>query len=144
MEGNPRIEIKKETTPAYLANVEEERDSNLWYHDLRTYPQKREYPAGASKNDKSIVRRLAMGYYVDGTTLYKVSHNSVLLRCVAAPEAQRIIKEVHEGVCGTHVGGHAPAKKILRMGYYWTKMDSELCWIHEKMLQVPYLRQRKA
>ena len=62
-----------------------------------------------------------MGYYVDGTTLYKVSHDSVLLRCVAAPEAQR----VHKGVCGMHVGGHALAKKIIRMGYYWTKMDSD-------------------
>ncbi|CAN0916907.1 Retrovirus-related Pol polyprotein from transposon 297 [Linum grandiflorum] len=127
-ETNPRIEIKKQGTPAYLANIEGERDGNPWYHDIRTYLQTRRYPFGASDNDKRTLRRLAMGYYADGSILYKVSHDSMLLRCVDAPEAQKIVEEVHEGVCGTHAGGHALAKKILRLGYYWTTMDSDCVW----------------
>ncbi|RDX62821.1 Tf2-8, partial [Mucuna pruriens] len=34
-------------------------------------------------------------------------------------EATYIIQEVHEGVCGTHIGGSALASKIARAGYYW-------------------------
>jgi len=47
----------------------------------------------------------------------------VLLIFVDIAEAQRIIKEVHEGSFGTHTNGHAMARKILRVGYYWLTME---------------------
>ncbi|RDY03311.1 hypothetical protein CR513_13116, partial [Mucuna pruriens] len=33
-------------------------------------------------------------------------------------EAKYAIKEVHEGVCGMHIGGRALTSKITRVGYY--------------------------
>ena len=44
-----------------------------------------------------------------------------------AKEAERMILEVHEGSFGTHVNGHAMARKILRAGYYWLTMESDCC-----------------
>ncbi|RDX87614.1 Retrovirus-related Pol polyprotein, partial [Mucuna pruriens] len=35
------------------------------------------------------------------------------------------MEEVHEGTFGTHANGHTLARKILRAGYYWTKMESD-------------------
>ena len=43
-----------------------------------------------------------MGFFLDGDVLYKKSKDQILLRCVDANEAKKIIHEIHEGVCGTH------------------------------------------
>ncbi|XP_072076553.1 uncharacterized protein [Arachis hypogaea] len=34
--------------------------------------------------------------------------------------------EMHEGVCGNHIGGQALAAKILRTGYYWPTIKMDL------------------
>ena len=51
----------------------------------------------------------------------------VLLRCVDAKEAKWMLVEVHERSFGTHANGHAMAKKILRVGYYWFTMENDCC-----------------
>ncbi|KAK3018400.1 hypothetical protein RJ639_003855 [Escallonia herrerae] len=35
-------------------------------------------------------------------------------------------KEVHEGICGQHLGGRSLAHKILRQGYYWPGMQKDV------------------
>ena len=51
----------------------------------------------------------------------------VLLRCVDAKEAERMLVEVREGSFGTHANGHAMARKILKAGYYCLIMGSDCC-----------------
>ena len=57
---------------------------------------------------------MAAGFFLSGTALYKRNHDMVLLQCVNAKEAEKMIMEVHEGSFGTHANGHAMARKILR------------------------------
>ncbi|GKV47147.1 hypothetical protein SLEP1_g54067 [Rubroshorea leprosula] len=45
-----------------------------------------------------------------------------LLRCLTPYEAEYAVREVHEGVCGTHIDGKTLARKLLRYGYYWPPM----------------------
>jgi len=33
------------------------------------------------------------------------------------------MEEVHQGICGPHI--RMLAKKILRMGYYWNRMETD-------------------
>ncbi|RDX90442.1 Pol polyprotein, partial [Mucuna pruriens] len=40
------------------------------------------------------------------------------------------MEDVHEGTFGTHTNGHALAHKILRAGYYWTKMEYTKCQVY--------------
>nr|XP_009388102.1 PREDICTED: uncharacterized protein LOC103974923 [Musa acuminata subsp. malaccensis] len=54
--------------------------------------------------------------------LYKQSFTYPLLWCLEPDEAQTVLAEVHEGVCGEHIGGRTLAHKILRQGYYWPTM----------------------
>ncbi|RDY01473.1 Retrovirus-related Pol polyprotein, partial [Mucuna pruriens] len=42
-------------------------------------------------------------------------------------EAKELMEEVHEGTFDIHANGHSLAWKILRVGYYWTKMDANCC-----------------
>ena len=51
----------------------------------------------------------------------------ILLRCVDRQEAGLLMKEILEGSSGTHANGHAMAKKMLRVGYYWLIMESDCC-----------------
>ncbi|RDY06412.1 hypothetical protein CR513_09606, partial [Mucuna pruriens] len=48
-----------------------------------------------------------------------------LLGCFEDEETTYVIKEVHEGVCDTHIGGRALASKIARAGYYWPTLRSD-------------------
>ena len=52
-----------------------------------------------------------MGFFLDRDVLYKKSKNQILLRCVDANEAKKIVHEIHEGVCGTHASGHVMARQ---------------------------------
>jgi len=44
-----------------------------------------------------------------------------------AKEAERMLREVHEGSFGTDANWHATARKILTAGYYWLTMESDCC-----------------
>ena len=50
------------------------------------------------------VRRRSTWFYYDAVvnTLYRRSYDSILLRCLSNSEAQEVIKEVHDGICGAH------------------------------------------
>ncbi|RDY10540.1 hypothetical protein CR513_04908, partial [Mucuna pruriens] len=82
----------------------DEVDDKPWYHDIKEYLRK---------------------------VLYKRSMDLTLFHCVDDQEAKEIIAEVHEGIFGTHTNGHALAQKILKVGYYWTKMELG-CFQHVK------------
>nr|XP_025640917.1 uncharacterized protein LOC112735606 [Arachis hypogaea] len=66
-----------------------------------------------------LFRRKASFYTVLGNTLYRRGHSQPLLKCISKEEAEKVLAETHEGVCGNHIGGRALAAKILRTGYYW-------------------------
>ena len=52
-----------------------------------------------------------MGFFLDEEVLYKKGKDHILLlRCVDANEAKKIVHEIHEGVCGTHASGHVMAR----------------------------------
>ncbi|GKV39829.1 hypothetical protein SLEP1_g47544 [Rubroshorea leprosula] len=70
---------------------------------------------------KLIKRRVAHFTLLDNQ-LYKRATSMPLLRCLTPYEAEYAVREVHEGVCGTHIGGKTLARKLLRHGYYWPTM----------------------
>ncbi|KAK3039116.1 hypothetical protein RJ639_028862 [Escallonia herrerae] len=71
--------------------------------------------------------------YVDGSSkftlvdgvLYKKSFSLPYLKCLSPKEADYALQEVHEGICGQHLGGKNLAHKILRQGYYWPGMQKD-------------------
>jgi len=123
----PYIEFRCPGKPAHCCLVEEELDGKPWYFDIKRYVKSKEYPPETSDNDKRMLRRLAAGFFVSKSVLYKRNHDMVLLRCVNAKEAENMLGEVHEGSFGMHANGHAMARKILRAGYYWLTMERDCC-----------------
>ncbi|RDX86915.1 rnhA, partial [Mucuna pruriens] len=99
-------------------NEGQEMTIHPWYFDIKRYLEKGEYPKGALENSKRTLRRLASGFLLSGAMLYKRNTDMTLLRCVDSQEPEQIMGEIHEGIFGTHVNGHALGRKILRAGYY--------------------------
>uniref|UniRef100_A0A2N9HQX3 Uncharacterized protein n=1 Tax=Fagus sylvatica TaxID=28930 RepID=A0A2N9HQX3_FAGSY len=58
-------------------------------------------------------------------TLYKRGFSLPYLRCLAPDEANYVMREIHEGVCGNHSGARALQKKVVRAGYYWPTMQAD-------------------
>ena len=52
-------------------------------------------------------------------SLYKRGFFTHFLKCIAGEDIEYVLREVHEGICGNHIGARALAGKVLRQGYYW-------------------------
>ena len=52
-------------------------------------------------------------------TLYCRGVDSILRRCLTHEDAELVLNDCHEGVCGGHLSGLSTAQQILRVGYFW-------------------------
>ena len=59
-----RMRIKEE--PAHCMQIEDEVDRKPWYYDILQSVKNRQYSDHVFENDKRILRRLAMGFLLDG------------------------------------------------------------------------------
>nr|KYP34526.1 Gypsy retrotransposon integrase-like protein 1 [Cajanus cajan] len=81
------------------------------------------------------LRTQAARYSVVGVELYRRGFSSPLLKCLNLEEANYVLREVHEGICGSHSGGRTLAAKILRAGYYWPTLKTECMEFFKKCIQ---------
>ena len=58
-------------------------------------------------------------------TLYKRGFSRPYLRCLTTEEADYVIKEVHEGICGNYSGSRLLVHKLMRAGYYCPTMQKD-------------------
>ncbi|XP_070010035.1 uncharacterized protein [Nicotiana sylvestris] len=147
--GNTHIdplEIQVRNQHGYCNTIETEPNGEPWYHDIKRFLKIREYPEHAKGDQKRTIRRLVGGFFLNGEILYKRTPDLNLLRCIDSTEAERIMSEVHSGVCGPHMNGYILAKKILRAGYYWLTIERDCfsfvrkchqCQIHGDLIHSP-------
>ena len=76
-------------------------------------------------NGKDAVRKLkfqASRFVLIKDVLYKRGFSQLYLRCLSHEEADYVIREVHEGICGNHSGAQSLVHKLIQAGYYWPTM----------------------
>ncbi|VFR03159.1 unnamed protein product [Cuscuta campestris] len=66
-----------------------------------------------------VVKRRAPSYTLECGRLYKRSYNGTLLRCLRRDDAQKLMEEIHEGICSAHQGAFTMSRKITLQGYFW-------------------------
>ncbi|RVW91014.1 Retrovirus-related Pol polyprotein from transposon 17.6 [Vitis vinifera] len=117
------------SAPAYYCLIGEIEDQIElpWYHDIYQFLSCGAYPESASAKDRRALRQLATRFVVCGDALYRRSPDGLLLLCLDRASADRVMREVHAGVCGPHMGGHMLARKIMRTGYFWLTMETDCC-----------------
>ena len=102
------------------ANVEEMNFEKNWTTPLIAYLR-----SGILPDRKDAARKLkvqASRFVLIRNVLYKRGFSRPYLRCLNHEEADYVVREVHEGICGNHSGARLLVHKLLRAGYYWPTM----------------------
>jgi hypothetical protein len=64
--------------------------------------------------------------------LYKHGVCSPLLKCLSRAEDIELMKEIHAGLCGSHIGSRPLLGKVFRQGFYWPKAASDATELVQK------------
>ncbi|XP_019433709.1 PREDICTED: uncharacterized protein LOC109340461 [Lupinus angustifolius] len=75
--------------------------------------------------EKQRFLRCCSWYTLIRGTLYRWGFTAPLLKCLGPERADYVLREIHEGSCGHHLGAASLAKKVLRAGYYWSTMEKD-------------------
>jgi ribonuclease HI len=59
-----------------------------------------------------------MSYVIIEGELYKHGVYSPLLKCSSRTEGLELMKEIHAGLCGSHIGSRPLLRKVFRQGFY--------------------------
>jgi ribonuclease HI len=57
--------------------------------------------------------------------LYKRGFSLPYLHCLDKAEANYVMREIHEGICGNHSRARSLVHKLVRAGYYWPTMQKD-------------------
>ena len=80
-------------------------------------------------DEKDAARKLkvqASRFVLIKEVLYKRSFSHPYLRCLGHEEADYVMREVHEGICGNHSGARSLVNKLIRAEYYWPTMQKDV------------------
>jgi ribonuclease HI len=71
-------------------------------------------------------------YVIIEGELYKHGVCSPLLKCLSRTEGIELMKEIHAGLCGSHIGSRPLLGKVFRQGFYWPKAVSDAADLVQK------------
>ena len=75
------------------------------------------------KSETEKVRRKAPHFWLyEDKKLYKRSFSGPYLLCVHLKALESLLEELHEGVCGSHIGGRSLSHRAITQGYWWPDM----------------------
>ncbi|KAL0437651.1 UNVERIFIED_CONTAM: protein NYNRIN [Sesamum radiatum] len=105
-------------------------NTNDWRTPIIRWLNKDHLPGDRWEATKIKIR--AIRFLMQGGMLYKKSFTHPLLRCLSQEEGLHVLKEIHEGCCGSHMGTWVLANKTLRAGYFWPTMKQDARYLVNK------------
>ena len=106
-----------------LPEVQQIEGEENWMILIVAYLKDGRLPEG--KDEARQLRIRSTRYVLMDEVLYKRGFSQPYLRCLAPNEANYVLREVHEGVCGNHSGARALVHKVVRVGYYWPTIQAD-------------------
>ena len=90
--------------------------SNSWMTPITNYLEEGTLPSDLVEARKLKVR--SARFALIQRILYKRSFSLPYLCCLDKTEAEYVMREVHEGICGNHSRARSLVHKLVRVGYY--------------------------
>jgi ribonuclease HI len=107
----------KESRPK-IVNIVETPD---WRAEIMAYLRGHYKPQDELKEKR--LKQRARGYAVVNGELYKSGVTESWLRCITSEKGIELLKEIHSGFCGAHIGTRALAGKAIKQGFYWPTIN---------------------
>ena len=104
------------------SDVQEIGSESNWTTTIASYLK-----GGILPDKKEAARKLkvqAARFVLIKNVLYKRGFSHPYLRCIGNEEADYVMREVHEGICGNHSGSRSLIHKLVRVGYYWPTIQA--------------------
>jgi len=97
-----------------------------WYADITYVLLNLQAPLGLSRTKKRFLKLKAAKFCILDNALFWKNHEGILLNCLVKEEADKVLQEFHAGDCGGHLYWKATADKILRVGFYWPNLFTDV------------------
>jgi ribonuclease HI len=107
----------KEARPK-IVNVVETPD---WRAEIMAYLRGHCEPKDEMQEKR--LKQRARGYAMVNGELYKSGVTEPWIRCVTSEKGIELLKEIHSGFCGAHIGTRALAGKAIKQGFYWPTIN---------------------
>ena len=100
-----------------LLEIQQIEGEENWMTPIITYLKDGKLLEG--KDETRRLRIRLARYILINEMLYERGFSQPYLRCLTPDEANYVLREVHERVCGNHLGARSLVHKVIRVGYYW-------------------------
>ena len=95
-----------------------------WMDPIIQFLSKDVLPEDKSEAEK--IRRKAPRFCLsEDQKLYKRYFSGPYLLCIHPEASELLLKELHEEICGSHIGGKSIAHRAITQGYWWPNMQKE-------------------
>jgi hypothetical protein len=98
-----------------------------WYKDILYFLQELKPPDSMGNSRVRALKIKAIRYCLIDQVLYWKDPLGVLMRCLDTQEAQTIMFDFHDSLCGGHNFWRTTNYNILRAGYFWTTLFTNVC-----------------
>ena len=133
-EGIPRqIKVELIGEPSISATVEGVTKVNVvvittagscWMDPIIEFLNEDTIPDDEGEANK--IHRVASRYWLSADRkLYRRSFGGPYLLCLHPGKVDKLLVELHEGVCGGHAGGRSLAHQAMMQGFWWPKMRND-------------------
>jgi hypothetical protein len=90
-----------------------------WYGKLIYLLHHETFPENLNPKERRALRLKSTQFRLINSVLFRINNDGVLLRCLEREDADKVLRELHDGHASGHFAGNTIAHKILRVGYYW-------------------------
>ena len=75
------------------------------------------------EKEANRILQVAARYWLSANRkLYQRSFGGPYLLCLHPEKVSELLAELHDGVCGSHVGGHLLAHRVMTQEFWWPQM----------------------
>ncbi|XP_027903591.1 uncharacterized protein LOC114163480 [Vigna unguiculata] len=99
--------------------------TGTWMEPFVKYLEEGTTPAN---EDKGWAQKAARYTLIEGE-LFRRGFSRPLLKFITREQAEYVMQEIHQGICGYHSGPKTMAARILRARYFWPTMEGD-CTTH--------------
>jgi hypothetical protein len=107
--------------------VSPDLDECEWYSHIIYFLQNLLVPSDLTKTQGRDLNIKAIIFSINDNLLFWKNPTRILLSCINQEESTKIMTEFHNSECGGHHYWKITTHKILRVGYYWPSLFSDVC-----------------